>query len=414
MPRKTALIEVRNKPFVVGLALLALFGGAVLFGLNSTHGMPLADRKEVRVAFDNLSGLNVGDDVRIASTRVGYVDAIELDHGGAVAVLKLDDPDTELYENARAARVSDRSGLGQKFVNLDPGDPSTGALSDGGTIPVEQTVRSEDVNELLDVFDPRTREQASVALRNLGGGMTGHGEDLHALAEQAPELLTNTGALSEALAADSGAPLVGMLTSADRLSARMAERSDELAALTDQLATTVDAFGVDSGERLRGSLALAPSTLDTARTALESLDRPLLDTAQAMRRLRPGGTALGRATPDVRGLLREAVAPLDKVPGVSKDAVPGVTSLTTLVDDARPLSQQLRQTGESAAPFASVFGAYAADISAYYRGAADTLSHGDSAGNWLRILLVPGTESVAGSPIPIRRDPYQPPSGGTR
>lgn len=404
-------VKVQNRPFVAGVVLIALFGGAVLFGLNSTHGMPLVERKEVRVAFDDLSGLNVGDDVRIASTRVGYVDAIELEDGGAVAVLKLDDPDTELYENARAARVADRSGLGQKFVNLDPGDPSTGALRDGGTIPVEQTVRSEDVNQLLDVFDPRTREQASVALRNFGGGMTGHGEDLHALADRAPELLTSTGELSQALAADSGVPLESMLTSADRLSARMAERSDELAALTDQLATTVDAFGVDDGVHLRGSLALAPSTLDTAQTALQALDQPLADTAVAMRQLRPGASALGRATPDVRGLLREAVTPLDRVPAVSKEAVPGLAGLTVLVDDARPLTEQLVKTGESAGPFASVFGAYAGDISAYYRGAADTLSHGDSAGNWLRILLVPGTESIAGSPIPIRRDPYQAPGG---
>jgi phospholipid/cholesterol/gamma-HCH transport system substrate-binding protein len=404
-------LQVQNKPFVAGVVLIALFGGAVLFGLNSTHGMPLVERKEVRVAFDDLSGLNVGDDVRIASTRVGYVDAIELEDGGAVAVLKLDDPDTELYENARAARVSDRSGLGQKFVNLDPGDPSTGALSDGGTIPVEQTVRSEDVNQLLDVFDPRTREQASVSLRNFGGGMTGHGEDLHALADQAPELLTDTGELSQALAAGDGVPLERMLTSAGRLSARMAERSDEVAALTEQLATTVDAFGADGGAHLRGSLALAPTTLDTAQTALQSLDQPLTDTAVAMRQLRPGASALGRSTPDLRGLLREAVTPLDKVPAVSEDAVPGLASLTQLVDDARPLTEQLVKTGESSAPFASVFGAYAADIAAYYRGAADTLSHGDSAGNWLRILLVPGTESIAGSPIPIRRDPYQPPGG---
>lgn len=404
----------QNKSFLVGIVLLALFGGAVLFGLNSTHGMPLVERKEVRVAFDDLSGLNVGDDVRISSTRVGYVDDIELEDGRAVAVLKIDDPETKLYANAQAARVSDRSGLGQKFVNLDPGDSMTGPMRDGSTIPVTQTVKSEDVNQLLDVFDARTREEASTSLRNLGGGMTGHGEDLYALADKAPGILTDTGAVSQALAADAGVPLGDMLASADRLSARMAERSDELALLTDQLGNTVEAFGVDDGERLRSALSRAPETLDTARTALESLDQPLENTAFAMRQLRPGASAAGRATPDVRGLLREGVAPLDKVPSVSKEAVPGITSLSTLVDDARPMSRQLVTTGQSAAPFASVLGDYALDIVTYYRGTADTLSHGDSAGHWLRILLVPGTESIAGSPLPVARDPYQAPIGATR
>jgi phospholipid/cholesterol/gamma-HCH transport system substrate-binding protein len=404
-----------NKPFVVGVALLIVFAGAVLFGLNATHGMPLAERKEVRVAFDDLSGLNVGDDVRIASSRVGYVDAIELEDGRAVAVLKLDDPDTKLYENARAARVSDRSGLGQKFVDLDPGDPTTGPLrGDDATIPAEQTVRSEDVNQLLDVFDPPTRKGASDSLRNLGGGMTGHGEDLRALARHAPGLLTDTGEVSQALATDSGVPLASMLNSADRLSARMARRSDELAALTEQLATTVDAFGVDGGDRLRESLAQSPQTLDGARTALQTLDGPLADTALAMRQLRPGARALGGATPDLRGLLREGVGPLSKVPSVSMDAVPGVSSLTTLVEDARPLSHQLVKTGRSAGPLAGVLGAYSVDIATYFHDAAETLSRGDSAGHWLRILLVPGSESIAGSPLPVPRDPYQLPSGGAR
>jgi len=403
-----------NKPFIVGVALLVVFGAAVLFGLNSTHGMPLVERKEVRVAFDDVSGLNVGDDARISSTRVGYVEEIELEDGQAVAVVKLDDPDTEIYDNARAARVADRSGLGQKFVDIDPGDPTTGPLRDGDTIPAAQTVKSEDLNQLFDVFDPPTREQASTSLRNLGGGMTGHGEHLRALADKAPGLLADTGEVSQALAADSGVPLASMLASADRLSARMATRSDELAALTEQMATTVDAFGVDGGDRLRESLSQAPQTLDTANNALRSLDQPLADTAAAMRQLRPGATALGRSTPDVRGLLREAVAPLRRVPGVSKEAVPGLTGLTALVADARPLTQQLVATGESAGPFAGVLGAYAVDIASYFHDAADTLSHGDSAGHWLRILLVPGSESVAGSPIPVPRDPYQPPGGAGR
>ena len=403
-----------NKPFVVGVVLLVLFGGAVVFALNSTHGMPLVERKEVRVAFEDLSGLNVGDDVRISSTRVGYVDAIELEDGRAVAVLKLDDPDTELYENASAARVSDRSGLGQKFVDLDPGDPTTGPLRDDGTIPVEQTVRSEDINQLLDVFDAGTRKGASTSLRNLGGGMTGHGEGLRAFAHSAPGLLTDTGEVSRALARDSGVPLADLLSSADLLSVRMAQRSDELAALTEQLGTTVDAFGVDDGDPLRESLARSPRTLDTARTALETLDGPLADTALAMRQLRPGARSLGAATPDLRGLLREGVGPLRKVPSVSKDAVPGVASLTTLVEDARPLSRQLVKTGESAGPFAGVLGAYAPDIATYFNDAAETLSHGDSAGHWLRVMLLPGNESIAGSPLPVARDPYQPPRGGAR
>ena len=92
-----ALLSWLRSPLGIGTAVLVLFGGAVVFGLNATHGMPLAERREVRVEFDDLSGLNTGDDVRIAGNRVGYVDELLLEDGRAIAVLKLDDPDTKLY-----------------------------------------------------------------------------------------------------------------------------------------------------------------------------------------------------------------------------------------------------------------------------------------------------------------------------
>lgn len=399
-----------RRPFGIGTVVLVLFGGAVVFGLNATHGMPLVERRVVKVAFEDLSGLNTGDDVRIAGSRVGYVDDLRLEDGLAVAVLKLDDPDTELYQNAHAARVSDRSGLGQKFVNLDPGDPSTGPIRAEAIIPARESTKSEDLSQLLDVFDGRTRTEASVELRNLGGGMLGHGPDLHAFVRNAEGLLQDTGTVSGALAADEGVPLEDLMQSADRLSSRVATRHRELAALVDQFATTVDAFAVDSGKPVREALDRAPRTLAAARPALRSLNRPLADTAVAMRRLRPGATALGRSVPDLRGFLREAVVPLDKVPGVNEDAEPGVESLGGLVEDARPLVNQLVTTGRSSSPFMSVMGDYAFDIANFYTDASGALSHGDSAGHWLRILLLPAAESVAGTTGSVQRDPYPEPS----
>ena len=410
----TTLVPPERRAFAAGVVLLVLFSGAVLFALNATHGMPLVERKVVKVAFDDLNGLNVGDDVRVASSRVGFVSDIELEDGQAVAVLKLDDPDTRLYENARAARVTDRSGLGQKFVNLDPGDPDTGELRDGSTIPAAQTIEAEDVNELFDVFDPATRESSSSVLRNLGGGMTGHGDRLQSFTRRAPGILSNTNEVSGALTADGGVPLANLLNSGTRLSERLSARSDEIAALTEQLATTVEGFGVDDGDRVRESLALAPATLDDARAALQSLDKPLSDTAAAMRRLRTGSESLGGVTPLVRTLLRDAVGPLTKVPPVNREATPAAESLTTLVADARPLVRQLVDTGDASAPLAGVLGSYADDIATYYKWSGETLSRGDSAGHWLRILLLPGPESVAGYAGPVPRDPYQAPLEGQR
>jgi phospholipid/cholesterol/gamma-HCH transport system substrate-binding protein len=264
------------------------------------------------------------------------------------------------------------------------------------------------------VLDAETRESSSTVLRNLGGGMTGHGPGLHSFAGRAPGILSDTSDVAGALTADGGVPLAHLLSSGTRLSERLSSRSDEIAALTEQLATTVEGFGVDRGDRVRESLELAPTTLDDARSALQTLDRPLADTSVAMRRLRTGSQSLGEVTPRLRTLLRDAVAPLTKVPPVNREATPAAKSLTALVADARPLVEQLVSTGRSGGPLAGVLGSYAVDIATYYKWSGETLSRGDSAGHWLRILLLPGPESVAGYPGPVPRDPYQAPLEGQR
>ena len=114
-----------SKSTIIGLSTLGTFIAAMIFALNATHGSPVKERTTVEAAFENVAGLMVGDDVRIASTRVGYVEEMKIDDGQAVLVLKLDDPKRKVYADATAA-VTDRSGFGQKFVNLDPGSPGCG------------------------------------------------------------------------------------------------------------------------------------------------------------------------------------------------------------------------------------------------------------------------------------------------
>jgi phospholipid/cholesterol/gamma-HCH transport system substrate-binding protein len=218
--------------------------------------------------------------------------------------------------------------------------------------------------------------------------------------------------VSKALAARGGVPLADLLDSADLLSGRLATRDDELAALVDEMAVTVDAFGADEGNQVRASLDQAPDTLDAAHSALTKLDAPLADLAVAMREVRPGATALGRTTPDLRAFLRESLTPLRKVPGVNDDAEGGVVALDGLVTDLRPLVRQLIKTGDSGAPVASVVGDYAEDIAYFHTNASGALASGDRAGHWLRILLLPGAESL-GLPGTATRDPYPAP-GETR
>jgi len=378
---------------LIGLVTLGTFIAAVIFGLNATHGSPVKKRTTVEAVFDNVAGLMVGDDVRIASARVGYVEEMKVEGGHALLVLKIDDPEQKIYADASAG-VTDRSGFGQKFVSLDPGSPGTGKFD--GRIELAQTVRSEDINELFNVFDKKTRVAANSTLTQLGGGMTGHAQDLNDLLGTAPGILDDTAAVSGALTVNQGQDFVGLLQSSDRLAARFVGRQQHAADVLDQMATTLNAIAVDNGGPESEAIQDAPETLDDVESALDDLKDPLEHTASAMDDLRPGAEALADATPDLRAFMRDAVDPLEDLPRVNKLGEPALKSLTTLVHDARPLVRQLVKTGDAGAPPMTTFGDYTAEVVRWFDWLGDTLKYKTSDGQYTRILAIVSDESVGG------------------
>lgn len=387
---------------MIGLAVIVLFAGAVVFGLNATHGMPLAERKVVKAAFADVGGLVEGDDVRIASSRVGYVDDIVIEHGQAVAILRIDDETTRIYRNASAttASVGARSALGQKFVDLDVGTPEAGELADGEVVDQRETRGAQEITELFNVFDPRTRQASASVLRELGGGLAGHERDLHDVLRSAPAMLPALGTVSRSLSSRDGADLAALLSSAETLAGRFDGRRQQIADLTRQLGTTMESLAVEDAQPVRDTLRQAPGTLRAARGAFDALAVPLADTGRAAADLRAGADALGQAVPDLRGMFTEGVTPLTKVPSVAAKAEPAVADLTTLMADARPLTRSLARTVDLAATPLAVLAPYSAEISHFFTAAAGALAQGDAAGNWLRIYVVPRPESLSGV-VPI-------------
>jgi phospholipid/cholesterol/gamma-HCH transport system substrate-binding protein len=396
-------VESKKVALLIGIGLVVLFAGAVVFGMNATHGMPLAERKTVKATFDDLAGLNEGDDVRIASTRVGFVEDLHMEQGRAIAVLKLDDPNTKVYRNADAtnASVGARSALGQKFVDLNPGSSNAGELRNGAVIPERDTRGAQEITDLFNAFDKPTRKAAGTTLRELGGGMDGHGQDLADSMRHSPQTLPDLGTVSKSFGAGGGSDLVAMLQSADTLSSRFAGRQDELAGLTGQLGDTLDSVAPNGGGPMRAALQRSPQTLREAKSALTALSDPLRETRDAAAELRPGAEALSAATPNLRGALREGVRPLDKVPGVTGPAKPALGELTAVMRDARPVSARLVDTTNKAATPLGVLAPYNAEVSNFFSYATSALSQGDTAGNWLRIYLVPRLESVSGA-LPVK------------
>lgn len=103
--------------------------------------------------FTDVSGLTVGDDVRIAGVRIGRVDGIELVDNRAVVTFRADANQT-LYDDTAAA-VTYQDIIGQRYIALIPGSTQRHQrLARGSQIPLERTSPSFDISNLLNGFEP--------------------------------------------------------------------------------------------------------------------------------------------------------------------------------------------------------------------------------------------------------------------
>lgn len=382
-----------------GAVVLVVFALALQLALTADKGLPGATYTLVDADVPDVGALRQGDDVRVASVRVGRVKDVRLVDGTPRVTLQLDGT-REVYRDAAAeaktVTVASRSALGQKYIALTPGTPAAGRLLESDVIPPKRTAGSQELSDLLDVLDAPTRDALGSTVREVGGGSGGHAQDLRDVLKAAPDMLPDLATVSKALSANDGADLTALLTTADRLSSRFAGRQQQLSELLGRLDTTMRAVAVDEGKPLDDVVQRAPATLKAARSGLQSLQAPLKDLHAGMSQLVPGARALGQATPDLRGVLREALPPLGKVPDVGRQAEPALTDLTKTVDDARPLAPRLTQTFGSAERFLRVLAPYAPEVSGWFTNWAAALSHGDANGHFLRLSLLFSEESVLG------------------
>lgn len=357
--------ELRNEARSVfaGLVIVALVvvALAVTTKAQSGHFLPVST---VRMAFKDVHTLQMNDDLRVYSNRIGRVSAIDYVNGEAIVTAELISAAPPIYKNA-AAQVLSVSPLALKYINLNPGTESAGLLGDGETIPSAQNVDSSDLQDLLDVLDPPTMAAATSTLREVGVGLGGHGGDLNAFLGNGSALLQDLGTMSDALAS-SQFDFHGLISSVDRLSNRLDDRQVQLRSLIDKAGVTMAAIGTENGEPLKNVFRTAPPAFRDLRGALVSLKAPLGDVQTTMETIRPGAGEFGQTVPDLRGTFREGVPVLGKVPDFSDKAEPAVQDLDTTFEDARPLAPKVRDAFDGLAPVLGGLAPYGPEISQFF------------------------------------------------
>lgn len=390
----------RNLIALLVLIVLGVISSSVILG-NQRFVAPWEDRFEFSADFTQAPAINAGQHpkVLIAGVEVGQIKESALSPEGKARITMTLEPGQRIYRNARLV-LRPSNPLNEMYVQINPGGPPAPELPPRGVIPVSQTVRPIQPDEVLNELDDRTQAAvrhllvaSDVALANAPKNLpAGLNEADTAMMKFRP-LLVSLRERRENLAR-----LVTALSEISTAVGHNKGRVTELMASTHKTLATLSERNGDLEQTIR-ELPGTSRELKNAMTGVGSLTgqlNPTLDNLNAAAKKLPQAL---RKTSDTMGNLGRAV----------RAARPVVSAAGPVVDDLRPLVGDvhrslgdLEPTTRLLQPNSKLLVSYLTDLQAFIFNTSSVFSLSDKNGGFIRgHLTVPLPD---GGAIPGSRD----------
>lgn len=133
---------------LMGAVVLAVAGGFLFFAYKGSE-VQVVDGYTLRANFSNISGINLGSDVRIGGIKVGTVTDLGLDAETYDAVAKMNIKNGTAIPKDSTASIVSSGLLGDKYIQISPGGDDV-MLASGDKIDYTQS--SVNLEELIGKF----------------------------------------------------------------------------------------------------------------------------------------------------------------------------------------------------------------------------------------------------------------------
>jgi phospholipid/cholesterol/gamma-HCH transport system substrate-binding protein len=188
------VIARKTKLQLIAFATIAVLGMAVLgFKYVGLDRVLLGTGYTVSADFTDSGGIFSNAEVTYRGVTVGRVSKLELIDKGVRVVMTMNPGGDKIPASARAI-VSNRSAVGEQYVELEPPDDKGPYLADGSNIPIGRTSIPIPVEKLLLDSDQLARsidtENLRVVVDELGKAFNGTGDSLGRLIDSGNLLLT--------------------------------------------------------------------------------------------------------------------------------------------------------------------------------------------------------------------------------
>lgn len=256
-------------------AAVAIFLGTVL--VNTMVDNLGGSTRSYSAIFSDVSGLRVGDDVRVAGVRVGRVQGISVDgRDGAKVDFDLDADQSILTTTDVVMRYQNL--VGQRYLALVQGADRGTELPEGATISTDNTSPGFDLTELLNGFRPLFEvlqpSDVNALATSIVKVLQGEGGTVESLLQQTTQL-TN-------FVADRDAVIGTVLTHLTPVLMNLDDKGDQLTATIVELRDLMTGLAKDRrsiGDSIEGVGTLVTATSDL----LQQARRPTVGVARELR-----------------------------------------------------------------------------------------------------------------------------------
>ncbi len=409
-PDRKSASGLFSNPILIGTITVLVVIIAVYLSYIAENGLPFVATYDVSVDVSDAAELTKNADVRIGGTRVGQVLTIRAEtatrtwpHPFARLGLALNRNLDPLAPDTRY-QVRLASVLGAKYLEILPGRLKHGGLPEGGTFTLNTNPRLNhnipfvDLDTSFSTFGPKTQRGVRAVIGELGPAFAGRGSQLNDAIHSLRGLMAPLEDLLRLVTVPStrlSQLISGAATTFGALAA-VAPRIDDL--LADGAAT----FAALRRSALGETLDQLPPTESTATTVLRRSLPVLANAAGIARSLKPAAAELPLAAERTDEILTSATPVFGRVPALSNNLRRAASAVNAVAADPAASqsfkvlgSNDLATFGSSAvvglgAIIRSVASAqFSCNVAGLWLHNFDSsLSEGDSAGPWLRLLPI--------------------------
>ena len=333
------------------IAIIALFVAAIaVVGYILEHQPSFTIGKSyysVKAEFASASAVvaGQGQSVDVAGVTVGQVGGVQLQGGRAVVTMNIYKKYAPIYRDATVL-LRPRTPLKDMYLSLDPGTKSTGAIPNGGTLPVANTAPDIDIDQLLNSLDADTRDYLLLLLS--GGAQAFHDPgaqgatpsrdavaDLRGTFKRFAPLNRDTQTFTKLLA-ERQQNISRSIHNLQLVSRSVGSVTGQLTSLIDSSNTNFSAISSQDAN-LQAALTLLPGTLSQATQTLGKVQTFSNQSATTLHALVPFARAFGPALQAAQPLFR------DTTPVIKNQLRPFAVAVQPLAKVLAPASAELKK-----------------------------------------------------------------------